>query len=54
MRRAPAVSQTRGVLPRALEPYAYMQSDVLDMGSWARPAGAEASKQYRYVVVTID
>jgi hypothetical protein len=42
------------VLPRALEPYAYMQSDVLDMGSWARPAGAAASKQYRYVVVTID
>jgi hypothetical protein len=54
MRRAPAVSQTRATLPRALVPYAYMQSDVLDMGSWARPAGAVASQQYRYVVVTID
>jgi hypothetical protein len=54
MRRAPAVSQTRAVLPKTLEPYAYMQSDVLDMGSWARPEGATASQQYRYVVVTID
>ena len=54
MRRAPAVSQTRAVLPKALVPYAYMQSDVLDMGSWARPEGAAASQQYRYVVVTID
>ena len=40
MRRAPAVSQTRGALPRALVPFASLQADCMDMGSWARPAGA--------------
>ena len=39
MRRAPAVSKPRGALPRALVPFASMQVDCMDMGSWARPAG---------------